>query len=307
MMIPRMRALAGIFLLGWLVTMPAGKAWAGWDFLGDNDQVVVATMGRVELTLAELQRVLDHAPAQVKAQVVGDPEQLRQVIEEELLKKVLLSQAKEADWQRRDEVKYLMERAQNQVLMDHYVASQTEPAPGFPDEARIKNSYKKNLERFRVPAKVHIAQIYLAVKPGADKKNRQKVIQAAQKLLRQAQAQGADFASLAKSHSQHQPSAGEGGDMGWVAFPNLLPEIKRSLDGMKPGEIKGPVASSQGVHIIKLLGVQKATYHPYKEVRSTLVKLLKRQKTRENKRNYLKKMKKNDPVSVFHDRLDALK
>jgi len=63
---------------------------------------------------------------------------------------------------------------------------------------------------------------------------------------------GADFAELARQHSQ-DASASRGGDLGWVLPGDTVPEFERAFTALKPGEISQPVKSPFGYHLIQML------------------------------------------------------
>jgi len=71
------------------------------------------------------------------------------------------------------------------------------------------------------------------------------------------QAGTADFATLAREHSQ-DGSAKEGGDLGWAGPGRYVPEFEEALNNLKPGEISQPVVSRFGVHLIQLLDRREA-------------------------------------------------
>ena len=61
----------------------------------------------------------------------------------------------------------------------------------------------------------------------------------------------ADFAQLAREHSQHA-SAKQGGDLGWVNPGTFVPEFEEVMDALKPGDLSQPLISRFGVHLIQL-------------------------------------------------------
>lgn len=74
---------------------------------------------------------------------------------------------------------------------------------------------------------------------------------------RRVQAGQADFAALAREHSQ-DGSAKEGGDLGWANPGRYVPEFEQAMNNLKPGEISEPLVSRFGVHLIQLLERREA-------------------------------------------------
>ena len=64
-------------------------------------------------------------------------------------------------------------------------------------------------------------------------------------------ARGADFAAVAKQYSE-DPHREEGGNMGWVAPGELLPELDAALTSLKPGELSEPIRTRLGWHLVRV-------------------------------------------------------
>ncbi|MGV3569406.1 MAG: peptidylprolyl isomerase [Ramlibacter sp.] len=69
---------------------------------------------------------------------------------------------------------------------------------------------------------------------------------------RRIEAKQADFAQLAREHSQ-DASARNGGDLGWSSPGMFVPEFEEVLNSLQPGQIADPVTSRFGVHLIQLV------------------------------------------------------
>lgn len=67
---------------------------------------------------------------------------------------------------------------------------------------------------------------------------------------------GADFAELAKIHSEDAASAEKGGDLDWVTRGAMAKPFEDAAFAAAPGDIVGPVASKFGIHIINVLEKQ---------------------------------------------------
>jgi len=64
---------------------------------------------------------------------------------------------------------------------------------------------------------------------------------------------GADFAEVAKNNSEDS-SASKGGDLGWVAPGDTVPEFERVMNSLKDGEVSEPTQTPFGWHLVQVLG-----------------------------------------------------
>ena len=64
---------------------------------------------------------------------------------------------------------------------------------------------------------------------------------------------GADFAEVAKNNSEDS-SASKGGDLGWVAPGDTVPEFERVMNALKDGEVSQPIQTPFGWHLVQVLG-----------------------------------------------------
>jgi peptidyl-prolyl cis-trans isomerase SurA len=74
---------------------------------------------------------------------------------------------------------------------------------------------------------------------------------------RRIQAGQADFAALAREHSQ-DGSSRTGGDLGWANPGLFVPEFEEALNALAPGQISEPLVSRFGVHLIQLVERRQA-------------------------------------------------
>ena len=65
--------------------------------------------------------------------------------------------------------------------------------------------------------------------------------------------EGADFAEMARAHSEDIGSAANGGALGWVSPGQTVPEFEKAMSVLKPGGLSPPVKSPFGVHLIEVL------------------------------------------------------
>ncbi len=70
--------------------------------------------------------------------------------------------------------------------------------------------------------------------------------------LRERIVAGADFADLARTQSE-DASASKGGDLGWVAPGDTVPEFERAMNALRDMEVSQPVQSPFGWHLVQVM------------------------------------------------------
>ncbi len=138
------------------------------------------------------------------------------------------------------------------------------------DDAQLKAYYDeqkaKTPERFTQAEQRRVRHILLQA---ADPKDDAAVKAKAEGLLKRAQA-GEDFSSLAKQFSQDSGSAPQGGDLGWSERKAFVTPFADAAFTMKEGEIRGPVKTQFGYHILKLDGIQPVSVKTFEQAKSEL-------------------------------------
>jgi peptidyl-prolyl cis-trans isomerase D len=138
------------------------------------------------------------------------------------------------------------------------------------DDAQLKAYYDeqkaKTPERFTQGEQRRVRHILLSVN---DPKDDASVKAKAEGLVKRLQA-GEDFAKLAKEFSQDPGSANQGGDLGWSERKVFVGPFADAAFGMKVDEIKGPVKTQFGYHILKLDGIQAPTVKTFEQAKAEL-------------------------------------
>ena len=91
----------------------------------------------------------------------------------------------------------------------------------------------------------------------------------AEQVYAQAKA-GGDFAKLAAENSDDPGSKAQGGELGWATRESFVAPFAEALFAMQKGEVRGPVKTQFGYHVIMLEDVQPAHQRTFEEVRAEL-------------------------------------
>lgn len=143
------------------------------------------------------------------------------------------------------------------------------------DEAR--EYYDSHKQEFTEEAKVHGRHILIRVPPDADQATIDLKREQAQKIYDEIKA-GKDFAELAKKHSEDPGTNFLGGDFGLVPRDSLPGPMGEALYSMKPGEVRGPVQTSLGFHVLRLEAKSEEKLASFEEVSASLIDQMKHQR-----------------------------
>ena len=131
--------------------------------------------------------------------------------------------------------------------------------------ADVERAYNDNLEQYTTPEQVRASHILLTT----EGKDDATVKARAEELLKQAR-DGADFAELARQHSEDEASAKDGGDLNYFGRGQMVPEFDEAVFAMQPGQISDLVKTQYGYHIITLVDQKAATTRTLAELRPQL-------------------------------------
>src|SRR5262245_13000683 len=131
--------------------------------------------------------------------------------------------------------------------------------------ADVERTYNNSIEQYTTPEQVRASHILLKT----EGKDDAAVKATAEEILKQARA-GADFAELARKHSEDEQSAKNGGDLDYFGRGRMVPEFDQAVFAMQPNQISDLVKTQYGYHIIKLVDKKVATTRPLAEVRQQI-------------------------------------
>lgn len=115
--------------------------------------------------------------------------------------------------------------------------------------------------------------------------------------------EGADFADLAKEHSNDPGSAETGGDLGWFSLDQMVEPFAKAVDALQPGEIgDDPVETRFGWHILKLEDTRQAPAPTFEQLRPEIED----QVRREAVNNMITELREGATVEIVTDDVRSL-
>lgn len=170
----------------------------------------------------------------------------------------------------------------DQLVQQTVLAQKTEPTLTLRQKIQLANDQRSATAAFALDAIVKTAVTDEALqaaydakfkdfKPGTEYRASHILVDSEEK-ANEIKAQiegGVDFADAARTHGT-DGTAASGGDLGWFGPGMMVKPFEDAVTSMKAGELKGPVKTDFGWHLIKLVETRAASQPTLDDVRDEL-------------------------------------
>jgi peptidyl-prolyl cis-trans isomerase C len=180
-----------------------------------------------------------------------------------------------------------------QAFLDETIASKTSVT-----EQEARSFFDENPDRFSQEAQVKASHILINAPSEAPQEEKDKALKRAREITELARGEGADFAALAKEHSEG-PSGPSGGDLGFFGRGRMVKPFEEAAFSMKVGEISDPVLTQFGYHVIKVTDRQAGKTMSFEEVKDNLMAGLKNDKVNRMVNDRIKELSEKAEIEVF--------
>ncbi len=147
-------------------------------------------------------------------------------------------------------------------------------------EAEVKEEFGWRAGEFGVAEAVHAQHILFRLAPGASPEQEAQVRAVAEKVRAEA-LKGADFGALARVHSEDPGSKDRGGDLGFFARGEMVPEFEAAAFGLAPGAVSELVKTTFGFHVLRVVERREARAGTFEEARGRIEAEIRRRKAGE--------------------------
>lgn len=225
-----------------------------------NSAMVADTMVQTVIRLSEVKREINQveiAPDQYLSEVNPDEEAIKAYYDQYQAEFLLPERVR---------VEYLV-LSLNELAQQETVTSE-----------EVRNYYEAHQSDYGQPEERQASHILIAVADSTSDEAHAEAKRKAEDILAQVTEDPEKFADLAKEFSDDSGSAKSGGELGFLGKGVLVKEFEDALFQMESNEIRGPVETAFGFHIIKLSEIKPAQVAPVEEVEDSIEETLKRQK-----------------------------
>ncbi|HSI41190.1 MAG TPA: peptidylprolyl isomerase [Xanthobacteraceae bacterium] len=145
-------------------------------------------------------------------------------------------------------------------------AALTEATKKSLTDAALKATYEEAVKQQKPEKEVHARHILFRVEDVKDEKASAAAEQKAKDVLARLK-KGEDFGTLAKELTEDPSGKQDGGDLGFFAQDQMVPEFATVAFATKPGELAGPVKTQFGWHVIKVEEVREKPVPTFDQVK----------------------------------------
>lgn len=167
--------------------------------------------------------------------------------------------------------------------------SQTEVSP-----QKIYEYYEKNKSQFFEDEGVKVRMITLMP---VTAESEDLMEQQAQAIYQQLQS-GADFAELAREHSQDM-NAAKGGDWGWREYSDLRDELAEAAFNLQAGQFSAPIVLDGVTYIIQVDEKRESGVKQLEAVRQEIEQAITAQLARQAQQRWLERLRKKAYIKFF--------
>jgi peptidyl-prolyl cis-trans isomerase C len=251
-----MKMLKTMILLA-VAAVGGSQAWP----VQAEDKVVVVINGHeiktseVEIAAEDIAFQLGDLPAKLRY-----PFLIEYLVERHLLAQAAVKQGIAET----DEYKQRLAFYQAKALRDAYFNSTIKPSV---TEEEVKAAYDKEASKIKVSERVRARHILVQTEKEA-------------KDVLARLSKGEKFEDIAKQVSL-DGSKDYGGDLGYFAAEEMVPEFSKAAFGLKVGEMSQPVKTDYGWHVIKVEDRKQGGAQPFDQVKAGIKAVLMRKKVQD--------------------------
>ena len=110
-----------------------------------------------------------------------------------------------------------------------------------------------------------------------------------------------DFADLAAEFSEDEATKSDAGELGWIERGTVSAEWEEALFSMKKGESKGPIKGPNGLHIFKVIDIEKSTKKSFASSKAEIQSKLQQSRMEKMTQNWLESLREKAHVDIKQD------
>jgi peptidyl-prolyl cis-trans isomerase SurA len=109
---------------------------------------------------------------------------------------------------------------------------------------------------------------------------------------------GEKFEEVAAKDSEDDSTKATGGQLGWFQRGSINPEWESIVFSMQKGDVRGPVAGPQGLHVFQVTEVKNSELKPFADMKEQLMRELRRREMDKQTQTWLEDLRKKAYIDI---------
>jgi parvulin-like peptidyl-prolyl isomerase len=109
---------------------------------------------------------------------------------------------------------------------------------------------------------------------------------------------GEKFEEVAAKVSEDESTKATGGQLGWFQRGSIQPEWETIVFSMQKGDVRGPVAGPQGLHVFQVTEVKNTELKPFADMKEQLMRELRRREMDKQTQTWLEDLRKKAYIDI---------
>ena len=155
------------------------------------------------------------------------------------------------------------------------------------EDQELRAYYEDHKDEYKLPSRLRIRELVI---PKGGTPAEQEAAKAKVETVRSGIAKGTSFEDLVKAHSEGL-SKTTGGDLGWMDKGLLRADLEKAANGLKAGQVAGPIESDKDTSFIQLIEAQIDAARPFAEVKDKIMEKLQEPKAQNAIEQYMQSLR----------------
>lgn len=234
-----------------------------------NEGQVLARWGGVEVSQRDLKAYTLNLPPAARQRALTSREKLSQALQNILVRKMLVQQARSEDVHKRQETRLRLRQARQDVMVKEWqrlLLDRKSQEVDFKLLAREK--YRANLDDYKLPERRDVTHILVRTGTRDEQAARARISEAKRRIE-----QGEiDFEQAVAEYSEGPAAENNDGRIERVKPGQMVPAFDEALFSLdQAGDWTGPVETPYGFHLVRLDAIHPSKERPFSAVREQLI------------------------------------
>jgi parvulin-like peptidyl-prolyl isomerase len=229
--------------------------------------VPLVTDGPIVVDVADFEAAMLRIPDQYQGEVRMSHERIATLVDQVFVARSLAARARKEGLDQDPAVKKREQQVQENFLADLYLKKIEKSVAGADLEARARELYATDPQKYTTPEQVHVEEVLIGLKGRTHDMARER----AQQVYEEAKSGKQEFLELALKYSDASTRTGMRGDLGWNAPASFAAPVREAIEKLKKGEISPPVESENGYLVLRVVDRKPAERIAFEAAKTKII------------------------------------